>query len=285
MLTPDRIEAWRRTAAVGATKGSPSGSALLDACDEIQRLQAELPKCNGMCLHASDVGVSVDGDPVAYEHRSCPEHGDLETVAQELNAALTTAEAERDLLRAELVKRESLDGASLAKLRERIEAVIEDDHEDEATLAAMIVDRVVDPIRAAGQRWHDTYQSEVNTRDEFFGELLKLLPGAEDAGMDAYDQIPRGIEALRTRLKAAEDTCVMLGWSAARHEGDREKATHELWSRWANIVGSAFLAREAHPDLSREEIVRLAAQRDETRARTLARIRSDHPGVLPGGEG
>jgi enamine deaminase RidA (YjgF/YER057c/UK114 family) len=133
--------------------------------------------------------------------------------------------------------------------------------------------------------WHDTYQNEVNARDEFFGELLKLLPGAEDEGMDAYDQIPRAIEALRTRLKAAEDTCVMLGWSAARHEGDREKATHELWSRWANIVGSAFLAREAHPDLSREEIIRLAAQRDETRARTLARIRSEAPTELPGGEG
>lgn len=45
--------------------------------------------------------------------------------------------------------------------------------------------------------WHDTYQSEVNARDEFFGDLLELLPGAEDAGMDAYDQIPRAIKALR----------------------------------------------------------------------------------------
>lgn len=198
---------------------------------------------------------------------------------------LRDAEAERDLLRAELANRESLDGASLTKLRDRIEAVIEDDHEDDATLAAMIVDRVVDPIRAAGQRWHDTYQNEVNARDEFFGELLNLLPGAEDEGMDAYDQIPRGIEALRTRLKAAEDLCVMYSWSAAHNESKREKAAHELWSRWANIVGPTFLLPGAHPDLSDEMVDLLAAQRDETRARTLAKIRSDHPGVLPGGEG
>jgi hypothetical protein len=31
--------------------------------------------CNGICHRASDVGVSVPGDPVAYAHESCPEHG------------------------------------------------------------------------------------------------------------------------------------------------------------------------------------------------------------------
>lgn len=31
--------------------------------------------CNGICQRASDVGVSVPGDPVAYPHESCPEHG------------------------------------------------------------------------------------------------------------------------------------------------------------------------------------------------------------------
>lgn len=31
--------------------------------------------CNGICLRASDVGVSVPGDPVARAHDSCPEHG------------------------------------------------------------------------------------------------------------------------------------------------------------------------------------------------------------------
>lgn len=60
-----------------------------------------------------------------------------------------------------------------------------------------------DRYRDEATQWHDTYQNEVNARDEFFGELLKLLPGAEDTGMDAYDQIPRGIERIiddRARL-------------------------------------------------------------------------------------
>jgi hypothetical protein len=34
------------------------------------------PGCNGICTRASDVGVSVPGDPVAYAHESCPEHED-----------------------------------------------------------------------------------------------------------------------------------------------------------------------------------------------------------------
>lgn len=33
------------------------------------------PDCNGVCLRASDVGVSVPGDPVARAHDYCPEHG------------------------------------------------------------------------------------------------------------------------------------------------------------------------------------------------------------------
>jgi hypothetical protein len=31
--------------------------------------------CNGVCHRASDMGVFVAGDPVAYPHESCPEHG------------------------------------------------------------------------------------------------------------------------------------------------------------------------------------------------------------------
>jgi hypothetical protein len=31
--------------------------------------------CNGVCHRASDIGLSVAGDPVAYPHESCPEHG------------------------------------------------------------------------------------------------------------------------------------------------------------------------------------------------------------------
>lgn len=29
----------------------------------------------GMCLHASGIGVDVPGDPIAYIHPGCPNHG------------------------------------------------------------------------------------------------------------------------------------------------------------------------------------------------------------------
>lgn len=32
--------------------------------------------CNGLCVHASDVGVCAHSDGVAYPHPMCPEHGD-----------------------------------------------------------------------------------------------------------------------------------------------------------------------------------------------------------------
>lgn len=38
-------------------------------------LPGTTPGCNGVCHRASDVGVTVPGDPVAYAHESCPEHG------------------------------------------------------------------------------------------------------------------------------------------------------------------------------------------------------------------
>lgn len=38
-------------------------------------LPGDEPGCNGLCHRASDVGVYTPGDPVAYAHESCPEHG------------------------------------------------------------------------------------------------------------------------------------------------------------------------------------------------------------------
>jgi hypothetical protein len=35
--------------------------------------------CNHLCMRASDVAVSVSGDPVAYPHPGCPVHGSCET--------------------------------------------------------------------------------------------------------------------------------------------------------------------------------------------------------------
>lgn len=66
---------------------------------EVDRLQAEAPQCNGKCLRASDVLDDLNrviGNPVARAHRSCPLHGDLATVAEELNVALSQAQAEVD---------------------------------------------------------------------------------------------------------------------------------------------------------------------------------------------
>jgi hypothetical protein len=83
-----------------------------------------------------------------------------------------------------------------------------------AKLAEVEADR--DRARADAKQWHDTYQNEVNARDEFFGDLLKLLPGAEDEGMDAYDQIPRGIENLRADRDRARDAAVALEQENAR---------------------------------------------------------------------
>lgn len=62
--------------------------------EEVEQLRAQIPQCNGICLHVSDVlddMSNVVGNPVARAHRSCPLHGDLEQVAWELDAALTKA--------------------------------------------------------------------------------------------------------------------------------------------------------------------------------------------------
>lgn len=54
MITPDRIEAWRRAGAVAGTHGSPSGNALLDACSEIERLQRQLDQSEASALDVVD---------------------------------------------------------------------------------------------------------------------------------------------------------------------------------------------------------------------------------------
>jgi hypothetical protein len=63
---------------------------------------------------------------------------------------------------------------------------------------------------AEAKQWHDTYQQAAGAFDEFLGDLLELLPGAEDTGSDAYDQIPRGIKALHAELESATASVVAL---------------------------------------------------------------------------
>lgn len=81
-------------------------------------------------------------------------------------------------------------------------------------------------------------------------------------------------EALRARLEAAERVCVLYGWTAAGDGSTRSKALHELWVQWLDLSGVSLLQSD-HPDLSSERIAELASHRDETRARTLARMRAD----------
>ena len=128
--------------------------------------------------------------------------------------------------------------------------------------------------------------------------VIRIVGEAEiaRAAYEAMDTERRGQESrravenvtlaeLKQRLKAAEDLCVMYTWSPAHTESPREKAAFELWMRWSELVGEDFLKAEAHPDLDNRVVAQLAAKRDETRARALARIRSDAPTELPGGEG
>lgn len=79
------------------------------------------------------------------------------------------------------------------------------------------------------------------------------------------------LTALRARLAAAEQVCMLYGWTGARRESDQDKALHEVWSDWVDLSGVSLLP-EDHPELSDERIAELARKRDATRARVLARI-------------
>ena len=79
-------------------------------------------------------------------------------------------------------------------------------------------------------------------------------------------------DEIKRRLAAAEDVCLMFGWTAARGYTDRDKAASELWMRWADLVGDGFTDPDGHEDLDE---VALAAARDAKRDQTLARIREE----------
>ena len=85
---------------------------------------------------------------------------------------------------------------------------------------------------------------------------------------------PGGIE---TRLHAAEQVCVLVGWTAAHSESDLDKALHEAWREWQDIPGVST-APEDHPELGDERIAELARRRDEMRAQALATLRGAEDG-------
>ena len=81
-------------------------------------------------------------------------------------------------------------------------------------------------------------------------------------------------EALERRLSLAEDVVTMFSWMGVDYS-DRGKAAHELWRRWLAVVPDDFSDPKKHPHLSDEAIRPLVAERDATRARTLAAINGE----------
>lgn len=92
--------------------------------------------------------------------------------------------------------------------------------------------------------------------------------------MSTEEELRAENEALRRRLAVAERVCVLFGWTAVHDASDRDKALHELWSEWDDLPDTDS-SPAGNPDLTDELISQLARKRDETRARTLARIREE----------
>ncbi|MFD1546952.1 hypothetical protein [Nonomuraea guangzhouensis] len=44
--------------------------------DDAEQASEPTRTCAGLCVTAYDVGVFVDGNPVAYPHPDCPVHGE-----------------------------------------------------------------------------------------------------------------------------------------------------------------------------------------------------------------
>jgi hypothetical protein len=84
-----------------------------------------------------------------------------------------------------------------------------------------------------------------------------------------YRAYPEDRDELLRRLAAAEQVCVLYGWTGIRDDSDRTKATTQAWMQWQSQYGvgrptPAWNARVAE----------LAAERDRIRAHTLNRLRS-----------
>jgi hypothetical protein len=137
-----------------------------------------------------------------------------------------------------------------------------------------------DAMNEAAERANQEQRSLIDVINTLLREYAKgrtwlnLPPGPDDG------------TGIRDRLRAAEEVCLLYGWTGACRDTDRDKALHELWSHWVDVSGVSMSPAD-HPEMSDERIAELARQRDATRASALARIRvqyPDLPRVLPGAE-
>lgn len=80
-------------------------------------------------------------------------------------------------------------------------------------------------------------------------------------------------DELEQRLRAAEDVCVMVGWTGTGGS-ERGLAADELWHRWAGIMGHEYTGPAAHPELAGAEAA-LARQRTARTQATVARMIAD----------
>lgn len=129
------------------------------------------------------------------------------------------------------------------------------------------------PLGTARMAWtslHARLKAFGWANPEEYHTALRRLFTKETAESELRDEN----KALRHRLAIAERVCVLYGWTGQRHETERDKALHEVWSFWHNLPDTDS-SPDGNPELTDELISELAAQRDATRARTLERIRRE----------
>lgn len=127
-------------------------------------------------------------------------------------------------------------------------------------------------VMAAGeQRREWTVQvpasDEKHALDAAYGIAWAINEGAEHVWKITDERRAKRVEGL-TRLAMAERVCALLGAMPAPCSDDREKALYELWREWMDRYGHAV------ERIDDDEVAALARRRDETRERTLARLRS-----------
>lgn len=132
-------------------------------------MTAKAPQCNGLCLRASDVLEPEDmhnfnGNPVARAHRTCPLHGDPETLMQEL---LVEVERLRDA--------EAGVGMAIAKYsaaKERAEKAERD--RDEAQRHRDQAENRAGLYREQVRSEHDRAEQAKRERDDALAEVARL---------------------------------------------------------------------------------------------------------------